>query len=48
MPDLSGQHWFKELPEISIEFSDDFLLNQILTRQPMIQNGLSLKSFGMK
>jgi len=29
MPDLSGQHWFKELPEISIEFSDDFILNSI-------------------
>ncbi|MCK5458520.1 MAG: PQQ-like beta-propeller repeat protein, partial [Thermoplasmatales archaeon] len=29
MPDLSGQHWFKELPEISIEFSDDFILDTI-------------------
>jgi len=29
MPDLSGQHWFKELPEISIEFSDDFMLDSI-------------------
>jgi outer membrane protein assembly factor BamB len=29
IPDISGQHWFKELPEISIEFSDDFLLNSV-------------------
>jgi hypothetical protein len=28
-PSLSGEHWFKEVPIISIEFSDDFLLDTI-------------------
>lgn len=28
-PSLSGEHWFKEIPIISIEFSDDFLLDTI-------------------
>jgi len=28
-PSLSGEHWFKELPMISIDFSDDFMLDTI-------------------
>jgi len=31
-PSISGEHWFSELPVISIEFSDDFLLDTILYR----------------
>ena len=30
--DLSVEHWFKQKPEISVEFSDDFLLDSIKYR----------------